>query len=186
MAVSILKKIFSLFKPSSIFGWKAVMSNYGWRDMFLDSILPVLVSSALCAVMYVNDANIFIQLKHLVGVGISIVPAMVALILAAYTILLTFVIGDKFSLIKGNDEGRSLIQGLNASFAACLFISTISLITMIITSCVANMNIEIKDSNTINYIMYFIISYLLIYSVSILIGVVIDVFNCGQTTLFDD
>ncbi len=38
--------------------------------------------------------------KHLVGVGISIVPAMVALILTAYTIMLTFIIGDKFASIK--------------------------------------------------------------------------------------
>lgn len=68
----------------------------------------------------------------IVGVDISIVPAMVALILTG--ILMLFIIGDKFASIKKTEEGRQLIQDLNSSFAACLFVSTISIIAMIIIS----------------------------------------------------
>ncbi len=136
--------------------------------------------------MYLKEADVFLQLKHLVGIGISIVPAMVALILTAYTIMLTFIIGDKFTSIKKNDAGKKLIQDLNSSFAACLFVSTISIIAMIIVSSIANMEITIEHSNIVNYPIYFLICYLLVYSVSILIGIVIDIFNSGQTTLLDD
>lgn len=128
----------------------------------------------------------FLQLKHLVEVGISIVPAMVALILTAYTIMLTFITGDKFASIKKTENGKKLIQDLNSSFAACLFVSTLSIITMIIISNIANMDIEIKNPNTINYPVYFFVCYLLVYSVSILIGIVIDIFNSGQTSLLND
>lgn len=99
-------------KPLSIFGWKAILRNYGWTNLWLDSILPLIVSLGLCTLMHVKDADILLQLKHLVGVGISIVPAMVALILTAYTIMLTFIIGDKFASIKKTEEGRQLIQDL--------------------------------------------------------------------------
>ena len=116
-------------KPLSIFGWNTILRNYGWTSFGLDSILPLIVSLGLCTLMYVKDADILLQLQHLVGVGISIVPAMVALILTAYTIMLTFVIGDKFDSIKKTEEGRQLIQELNSSFAACLFVSTISILT---------------------------------------------------------
>lgn len=173
-------------KPNSIFGWKNVLYNYGCKGILLDSILPVVISSLLCIVMYSKNADIFLQLKHLVDVGISIVPAMVALILTAYTIMLTFIIGDKFTSIKRTNAGKNLIQGLNSSFAACLFVSTISIIAMIIISSVANMNIEIKESNVVNYPLYFFVCYLLVYSVSILIGIVIDIFNCGQTSILED
>ena len=156
-------------KPFSIFGWKTILRNYGWTSFGLDSILPLIVSLGLCTLMYVKDADILLQLQHLVGVGISIVPAMVALILTAYTIMLTFVIGDKFDSIKKTEEGRQLIQELNSSFAACLFVSTISIIAMIIISSIANIEIAIEKPNTVNYPVYFLVCYLLVYSVSILI-----------------
>ena len=173
-------------KSFSIFGWKAILRNYGWTSFGLDSILPTVVSLGLCTLMYVNDEDVYLQLKHLVSVGISIVPAMVALILTAYTIMQTFIIGDKFVSIKKKKKGRQLIQDINSSFAACLFVSTFSIITMIIISSVANMEIAIKGPNAVNYPVYFLVCYLLVYSVSILIGIVIDIFNSGQTTLLDN
>ena len=173
-------------KTCSIFGWSAVVRHYGCRSFCLDSILPFFVSLFLCILIYVKDANVFLQLKHLVGVGISIVPAMVALVLTAYTIILTFIVGDKFNSIKKTKEGCNLIQNLNSSFAACLFVSTISIIAMIIVSCISNMEIAIEDPNRVNYPVYFFVCYLLVYSVSILIGIIIDIFNSGQTTMLSD
>lgn len=143
-------------KPLSIFGWKAILRNYGWTSFWLDSILPLIVSLGLCTLMYVKDADILLQLKHLIGIGISIVPAMVALILTAYTIMLTFIVGDKFASIKKTEEGKKLIQDLNSSFSACLFVSTISIIAMIIVSSIANLGITIKYPNIINYPVYFL------------------------------
>lgn len=172
-------------KSYSIFGWKAILRNYGWISFWIDSILPLTISLGLCILMYVKNADILLQLKHLIGIGISIVPAMVALILTAYTIMLTFIVGDKFTSIKKTKEGKKLIQDLNSSFAACLFVSTISIIAMIIVSCIANLGITTRYSNIINYPVYFGVCYLLVYSVSILIGIVIDIFNSGQTTLLD-
>lgn len=173
-------------KQSSIFGWKSVLYNYGWKGFLLDSIFPVIISTSLCFVMLLTDTNIYVQLKHLLGIGIAVVPAMVALILTAYTIMLAFIIGDKFISIKNTKKGKELIQGLNSSFAACLLVSTIAIITMIIVSSIANMDIAIENSNQINYTVFFSICYLLLYSIYILIGIVIDIFNSGQTALLDD
>ena len=89
--------------------------------------------------------------------------------------------------IKKTEEGRQLIQDLNSSFAACLFIYTVAIITMIIISSIANMEIAIEEPNIVNFPVYFLVCYLLVYSVSILIGIVIDIFNqMIKTTLLDD
>ena len=56
----------------------------------------------------------------------------------------------------------------------------------IVCTYIDNMGIVIKEPNTVNYPVYFLVCYLLVYSVSILIGIVIDIFNSGQTTLLDD
>lgn len=170
----------------SIFGWNSVLHNYGLRGILLDSIFPLIVSFFLCFVIYLSNKDIYEQLKHLLGIGISVVPAMVALILTAYTIMLSFIIGDKFISIKNTKEGKELIEGLNSGFAACLFVSIVAIISMIIVSSIANMKIANEYSNSVNYIVFFLISYLILYSICILIGIVIDIFNCGQTALFDD
>lgn len=168
-----------------IFGWSAVWASYGWKSFLKDSAIPTTVSLFLCYLIKANDANIYDQLKNLLNLGISIVPAMVALILAAYTIILSFIMGDKVSEIRQTVAGKKLIQNLNSSFASCLFVSTISIIALIIVSCICNMKIEITQPEYVNYPVFFFVCYLLIYSVSILIGVVIDIFNSGQTTLLD-
>lgn len=108
-------------KSLSIFGWKAILRNYGWTSFWLDSILPLIVSLGLCILMYVKDADILLQLKHLVEVGISIVPAMVALILTAYTIMLTFIIGDKFASIKKTKRRQTAYSRFEFEFC-CLFV----------------------------------------------------------------
>jgi hypothetical protein len=165
------------------FGKKVMLRNYGWSSFIKDSIAPSIISLILCLLMHVKEIDIFIQLKHLVGTGITILPTTLALILTAYTIIVTFFIGKKFASIKKTGNGKKLIKDLNASFAVCLVISTISILVMVIISSIINMDIEIKEPNCINYPIYFLVCYLIIYSIAILFGIIIDIFNCGQTTL---
>ena len=152
----------------------------------MDSILPILISSILCVIIYLKDIDVILQLKHLVEIGIDIVPAMVALILAAYAIMLTFILGEKFSSIKSTEAGKDLIKGLNASFAICLLVSTITIMILVIVSVIANMNVQSSNSETINYLVLFVLCYLFIYSIAILIGITVDIFNCGQTILIKE
>jgi len=172
-----------MHKRTSIFGWKSVLSNYGWKGILFDSIFPVIISILLSFITLLTDNDIFVQLKYLLTIGIAIVPSMVALILTAYTIMLSFIIGDKFISIKNTEDGKKLIKSLNSSFAACLLVSTIAIITLIIVSTISNMDIAIENSNHINYPIYLFINYLILYSIFILIGIVIDIFNSGQTVL---
>ena len=123
--------------------------------------------NALCLAMYISEADVFSQLKHLLNVGLNVVPAMVALILAAYAILLTFIVSDKFKSIKETQKRNSLIIVLNSGFAACLFISSTTIIVMIVTSCFANMEIPVNNPYIINYLSFFLVDYLLMYSVTI-------------------
>lgn len=170
----------------SVFGWKAVFENYGIKDFVIDSLIPTIISSILCVVIYCSGGDMLEQVKHILSLGIAVVPSMVALILAAYTIMLSFILSEAMSKLKSTDNGKSLIQIINSSFAACLLVSTITIIVMLIVSSVANLNIEIEHPNRINYPVYFVICYLLTYSVCILIGVVVDIFNSGQTVLIDN
>jgi len=74
-------------KSHFIFGWKVALNNYGWKDFIIDSVGPIIISLALCVLMYIKNVNVFEQLNHLVDIGISIIPTLVALILTAYAII---------------------------------------------------------------------------------------------------
>ena len=170
----------------SIFGWKAVFENYKIRDYIIDSIIPAIISAIMCVVIYCSGSDMLEQIKHILSLGIAVVPSMVALILAAYTIMLSFILSETMSKLKKTSNGRSLIKTINSSFAACLLVSTITIIVMLIVSSVASLCIEIEHPNRVNYPIYFIICYLLTYSVCVLIGVVVDIYNSGQTALIED
>lgn len=171
---------------NKFFGLEAAWKNYGWRNFGKDSVLPILVSLILVFCVCKSNGDIYLQLKLLIEIGLEIVPTMVALILTAYTLILTFIISGGFSLVRSTNKGKELVRNLNSSFAICLIISTISIIVMIVVSCIASIEIRVQNSDMINYPTFFIVCYLLVFSVYILIGIVIDVFNSGQTTLLDD
>lgn len=169
----------------SIFGWSNVLSNYSFADFLKDAWLPSLVASLLLLLAVYNKVDMYLQVKSLLELGITIIPSMVALIVAAYTIMLSFLLSDKISSIKEKTGGREFIQNINSSFAMCLLISILTIILMIVFKGISCMELEVepKLADAINYVAYFIITFLLTYSVFILVGIVVDIYNSGQTSL---
>lgn len=172
---------------NTLFGWSAVFKQYDWRDLLKDCICPLIITIIIVLILKcISSANIYHVLQNLVNVGLSVAPTMVALILAAYTIILAFIISDKMNAIKDSEESIDLIKGLNAGFASCLLFSIISMILLVVTSIVMAMKIYSPYSDAINLFVFFIICFFVFLSITILLGVIIDIFNSGQTTLIDE
>ena len=170
-------------KRENPFGWKNMLCKYTFYEFAKDSSLPLIISVLLCVIAAVSSLDIYDQLLKLLQIGISIVPLMAAFILTAYTIILSFFMGDKCTEIKDASEGKKLIEELNSSFAVCLFASAASIIVLVIATCIANMEFSSVYSNWINYPTYFVVCYLIMFSVSVLVGIIIDIYNIGQTTI---
>lgn len=167
----------------SLFGWNAVFSHYSWKDFIQDGIIPFGLSVALCISTLFSQKSIYELLKTTLDVGLSIAPVMVTLIVAAYTIILSFLMGDKFAQVKNDAAGKDFMLSLNSSFAMALFFTLLTVIAMIVVRCISDMQIKCKYAIAVDYAVYFSITFLLIFSVYILYGIVIDIFNSGQTTL---
>lgn len=172
-------------KRDSVFGLCNVIKNYGWNGFFKDSIIPMIISIVLCIIIYLTENDITIQIKFLLNLGISVVPSMTAFILAAYTIMLSFIFGKAKDKLKQTEEGRKLIKSINGGFAACLLLSILTIIVLVFVSILVNLNIKIDCPNVVNYPIFFFVCYLLVYSVYVIFGVVIDLFNSGQTILLE-
>ncbi len=172
-------------KRKSLFGWSNVFNNYSLQDFKKDAWMPFLIALVLLAVAMLNHKDMYVQLEKILDLGISIIPSMVALIVAAYTIMLSFILSDKVTSIKNKEGGADFIQSINSGFAFCLLISILTIIMMVLAKGICNMQVEVEPTlaDIINYVVYFLFSFLLVYSVFILIGIVIDIYNSGQTAL---
>lgn len=172
-------------KRKSLFGWSNVFYNYSLLDFAKDAWMPFLIALVLLAVAMLNHTDMYVQVEKILDLGISIIPSMVALIVAAYTIMLSFILSDKVTSIKNKEGGTDFIQSINSGFAFCLLISILTIIMMVLAKGICNMQVEVEPTlaDIINYVVYFLFSFLLVYSVFILIGIVIDIYNSGQTSL---
>lgn len=172
-------------KRKSLFGWSNVFHNYSLLDFAKDAWMPFLIALVLLAVAMLNHKDMYVQVEKILDLGISIIPSMVALIVAAYTIMLSFILSDKVTSIKNKEGGADFIQSINSGFAFCLLISILTIIMMVLAKGICNMQVEVEPTlaDIINYVVYFLFSFLLVYSVFILIGIVIDIYNSGQTSL---
>lgn len=172
-------------KRKSLFGWSNVFYNYSLLDFAKDAWMPFLIALVLLAVAMLNHTDMYVQVEKILDLGISIIPSMVALIVAAYTIMLSFILSDKVTSIKNKEGGADFIQSINSGFAFCLLISILTIIMMVLAKGICNMQVEVESTlaDIINYVVYFLFSFLLVYSVFILIGIVIDIYNSGQTSL---
>lgn len=164
----------------TIFGWKIVFKYYNLKVFFIDGIIPAIIAVIICLIIGLSKNSVIDQLKHLVDVGINIIPSMIAFLLAAYAIMLTFFSSNEISILKSTKEGKELAKSINANFAACILLSIITIIVLFLVSAVANMNIQIEHSSWINYPILFVVCFLLVFSVYSLVNIVIDIFNCGQ------
>ena len=172
-------------KRKSLFGWSNVFYNYSLLDFAKDAWMPFLIALVLLVIAIINHTDMYVQVERMLDLGISIIPSMVALIVAAYTIMLSFILSDKVSSIKNKEGGADFIQSINSGFAFCLLISILTIIMMALAKGICNMEVEVEPTLAviINNVVYFLFSFLLVYSVFILIGIVIDIYNSGQTAL---
>lgn len=167
----------------TIFGFNSIFRNYGWSCFILDSILPLNISSMLCLSMYINDADIVSQTKHITGIGIYTIPFIIVIIAIAYAVVIGFIKGHKTYPEMKTEKGRRLVQELNSSLAVYMIMSVVSLLMMIATSSFIGIAASTETPNIMNYIVYFTVCCLLAYPVSNLISIAIIIFNIGQTSL---
>jgi hypothetical protein len=88
---------------------------------------------------------------------------MVALLFSAYAIVITFFADNVFQAIKDKEEGKVLINSLNASFCLYLLASVVGIVIMFITSIISSMKIECTYAAGMNYFVYWVISFMLTY-----------------------
>lgn len=167
---------------TSEFGWKSLFCYYGFSGLMKDSVLPVIIATSICIGTCLSDKDSLEILKTVTQLANEVVPAMIGLVLAAYTVLLTFFTGESFKKATESQEGRMFIKEINAGFAACLFFLAISVLISIMIAICVEWEYTSEYADFINYFALFGLSFLLSYAITSIFGIIIDIYNSGQTT----
>lgn len=173
----------AMSKVKSEFGWNSLFRYYGLKGFLRDIALPIIISIAICVGTYLSSKDSLEILKMVTGLANQIVPAMIGLVLAAYTLLLTFFTGDSFKKATETDDGRKFIKGINAGFAACLTLLSVSIIFSIVIAVCIEWGYTSEIADYINIATLFGVSFLLSYAITSIFGIIIDIYNSGQTTV---
>lgn len=171
------------------FGLGAIFQNYTFKDFGKDSIIPLALTVIISLLFFCGESPSQTILGSIIDMTISILPCILGLVVAGYTILISFYWSDLAKKISDKDEvnGPKLLMSLNSSFAAVILFITIALLYTIIIKVVSSFGITYIHHNIINMIALAILLYLDFFSFFALKDSVIDLFNIGSlSTKFSD
>ena len=170
-------------EKKSEFGWNSLFRNYGLKRFLKEIVLPLIISTTICVGTHFSSKDSLVILKAVTVLANEIVPALIGLVLAAYVVLLTFFTGNSFKKATETDKGKEFIKEINASFAACLTSLAVSVIFSIIIAICIEWGYTSEFAECLNIGVLFGVSFLLSYAIISIFGIIIDIYNCGQTTI---
>lgn len=170
----------SMSNKSSFFGWPAVFQLYTLKDFLKDSIYPVIFSAIVMTLSIICDVESYTLLGKTLNIGLTIVPVMLSLLIAAYAILLSMFCSNTGKTIANQNGGKELLDELNSDFATSIFSSFIGILFFIGGSLIHQLKFDFIYADFVNYSALFLSDYLLFFSVFILKDLVIGIFNIGR------
>lgn len=99
-------------KRISIFGWPSVSRFYSNRDLIYDSIIPMAIAMCITIICYWKEKDVLVELFKIVTIGLSVVPVMLSILLAAYAILMSMYWSSISEKMKHNVKGNNLLNEL--------------------------------------------------------------------------
>lgn len=118
--------------------WKAAFKAYTFKQFCKDSIIPLILVIAFTVMACCQKAQTLPEvIAEVCDIMIAILPAFISILIAAFAIWISFFLSNTIDFIKKSDEGKVLLNELNASFLieisfsimGMLFTLSVSLIT---------------------------------------------------------
>lgn len=162
------------------FGLKGIFKQYFLKDFIKDIWFPILLGIGLTILLSIKKADDYKILLDLLNFGIILLPVITTIILSGYVLLLTLLSSSLKDLSK-NTKGKELHSSLNSCFASTLILSLVSIIFLFIITLIANLGFESSCAYQINLFVFGFSCVLICYPIICLFGIIIDLFNLGET-----
>lgn len=167
-------------KKNKRFGWPSAFKYYSTRDIIKDFRIPALISLVIMLIIAYRGCNLVEVIGRISEMGLSVVPAMVALILAAYTILISMYWAPICDKLKSDEKtGLPLLKGLNASFAITIRFATIGIVFLFAVFCVGEIQVSAPENVLMvcNLMIITCLIFFVVFPIYMLIDIAINIYN---------
>lgn len=169
-------------KGYSIFGWKSAFRSYTKRDLAKDSLFPVIIAILITLLSYFCGKNMVVELFKIVNVGLSVTPAMMSILLAAYAILMSMYWSPICEKMKHSEKGNKLLNEINSSFAIAIKVICLGVLYLLLISSIGIVNLpfEIMNPNIVNALLFAIALYFMLFSIWIIKDIALNIYNLAS------
>lgn len=182
-------------------GWKQIWALYGWKELFSKKNKPfyfsLIFAFIILVIIYSLDVlkirinSTYEHIGVIIDLGISILPTLLGFNLGAYALIIGFLTNKLLvkALTKKKDGYPSdPLQRISSIFAINIITQAFTLLCIFLLKIFIGLKIPSLDiyfcnielSVTINYLIFFSILFLTLYSVMLLIQNAINIFDFSQ------
>lgn len=168
---------------TSPFSLRRAFAVYGWRGFGGDVVKPSVASAIVFVLTAMLAENPLVVLSNLIGIGLSILPTVLAILLTAYALVLTLMNGWSFDTDQ-RDEAVSLIEKVNSDFAVCCVFSVIGVLIFFAVSFFNSLGLAPNAPWWVCPSLSCLLSFVFLICIEVIVDLIRGVFNCGQTLAF--
>lgn len=186
----------------SLLRWNEMWKSYkGWKGLTTDVLPPLIISIIVTfgVARYNQDFNQAIC--ALADTAVSVLITLSAFYLAAYTLVVSFLLNNHLPNLMHRPAGEKLTKGLNATFAISLLFSSIGLMIALIIQSIAQQHIPLQKffddvfiyhssaelwELWINRIVYGLLLFLTLLPAWTTLFSIRDIYSIGLLSLVDD
>lgn len=186
----------------NLLSWHEMWVNYkGWKGFAVDAWIPALVSVIMTYVAARYSDNLYQSVCELAETTVMVLVTLSAFYLAAYTLVVSFLLNNHLPKLMRKPAGEALAKGLNATFAVSLMFASGGLIISLLIQALVQLNIDAQtvlddlpcfevSAETLtdwsNYIAYGVLLFLTLLPVRITFFNIRDVYSLGMLSMVDD
>jgi|GEM_PF-1403520 hypothetical protein len=186
----------------SLLSWNEMWKSYKrWNGLATDVLPPLIISIIVTfgVARYNQDFNQAIC--TLADTAVSVLITLSAFYLAAYTLVVSFLLNNHLPNLMHCTDGEELTKGLNATFAISLMFSSIGLMVALIIQAIAQQHIPLQKffddvsiyhssaelwELWINRIVYGLLLFLTLLPAWTTLFSIRDIYSIGLLSLVDD
>ena len=183
----------------SLLSWNEMWKSYkGWKGLATDVLAPLIISIIVTfgVARYNQDLN-----QAICDTAVSVLITLSAFYLAAYTLVVSFLLNNHLPNLMHRPAGEKLTKGLNATFAISLIFSSIGLMIALIIQAISQQHIPLQKffddvsiyhsspelwELWINRIVYGLLLFLTLLPAWTTLFSIRDIYSIGLLSLVDD
>lgn len=166
--------------------WKAVFKAYTLKQFFKDSVVPISLSTVFVILSCLQSVLPVVSIIEKVGdMMIALLPVFISILIAAFAIWISFFLSNTIDFIKESEDGKGLLNELNASFLIDISFSIIGMLFTISVLLIAGMGFTVDGNyaTIVNTMVLFILLFICFAVIWWLIYIAKNLHNIAKFTI---